>query len=531
MTHRGSILKQSLNVAFATFLSRILGLFRVMFESMVLGGGTVASAWQLAFMIPNLFRRILGEGALGTALIPVLAHTEEREGLEKVRADLTVVFAALGILLAAIVIVCSLGAILLVPHVEADYWKLALKILPLLMPYALLICFSGVVGAVLNSRKEFFLPALGAVLLNVFLIAGLAAGFFSCDIDEPEEFLWFLDMLAYLVLASGVIQLGLLLLLLKVHGVFPRFSRAPFRDCGVLRELWRLVLPGMIGAAALQLSFLADRTLASWLGPHAVPALTYTDRLVDLPIGLLAVALGSVLMANMARSAAKGDLAGMRDDLEFGLRLIWFCCVPMAVFLVLFRLPLLRLLLFRGNFTLLDLSEAAQATFFLAMGLPFFCSLKVILPAFYSRKQVTEPLVVSIVCILVNIILNLILMWPLKQGGIALATVLSSVLNNSLLLLLLFREGVRLPAARLAGCFFRTCLASALAGVLALGCLHFLTGGAVVGTVRLLAAVAVATAVFGAVYLAAYRLCGGQETGEFFRLLRRRNGGKDKANE
>ena len=188
MTHRGSILKQSLNVAFATFLSRILGLFRVMFESMVLGGGTVASAWQLAFMIPNSFRRILGEGALGTALIPVLVQTEEREGREKVRADLSVVFAVLGILLAAIVIACSLGAIWLVPHVEAEYWKLALKILPLLMPYALLICFSGVVGAVLNSRKEFFLPALGAVLLNVFLIPVWPPGSFSATSTNLRSF-------------------------------------------------------------------------------------------------------------------------------------------------------------------------------------------------------------------------------------------------------------------------------------------------------------------------------------------------------
>lgn len=530
--HQSSILKHILNMAFATLLSRVLGLFRVMFESMTLGGGTLASAWQLAFMIPNMFRRLLGEGALGTALIPVLIHTEEKEGLAKVRSDLTVVFALLGVILALVVVVMSLGAMYLAPRVSAEYWQIALKVLPVLMPYALLICFSGVVGAVLNSRQEFFLPALGAVLLNIFLIAGLAAGFgvstlqswdfenFGDWLSEGENFL---DFLASLVLASGVIQLGLLLLLLKKKHVFPDFRLAAFRDLSVLRELWKLVLPGMLGGAALQLSFLADRVLASWIGPQAVPALTYTDRLIDLPIGLLAIGIGTVLTTNMSRSAAQGNQEELVRDLSFGLRLIWFCCIPMAFFVVVFREPVLRLLLCRGNFTDADLLEAAQATLFLGMGLPFFCSLKAILPVFYAWKQVYRVLTVSVICILANILLNLILMWPLKQGGIALATVLSSLLNNTLLLILIARAGLHLPLALLGGSFFRALLSggsAAAAGwlLLDLGLKKYCS--VQTGLLWVLPLLAV---VFCAVYFAVHRACGGREGMEFFHLLRQRN--------
>lgn len=522
-------------MAFATLLSRVLGLFRVMFESMTLGGGVLASAWQLAFMIPNMFRRLLGEGALGSALIPVLIHTEERSGTQKMREDLTVVFAVLGGILAVIVAAGSLASGILAPRMSAEYWRIALQILPLLMPYTLLICFSGVIGAVLNSRKEFFLPALGAVLLNIFLIAGLGIGFLAGSGRMPvlpgftqwlREGVHFLEFLSSLVLVSGVIQLGLSLLLLHLRGAFPVLRMAVFRDLSVLRELWKLVLPGFIGGAALQVSFLADRILASWIGPQAVPALTYTDRLIDLPIGLLAIGIGSVLMTNMARSAARGDHGEISRDLTFGLRLIWFCCVPMTFFLVIFREPVLRLLLFRGNFTEQDLAEAAQATLFLGMGLPFFCSLKAILPVFYAWKQVHKVLKVSIICICANIVMNLILMWPLKQGGIALATVLSSILNNTLLLILLHRAGLILPGKELSFSFGRAVLAAAAAGAAGWGVLRFVFQEYSSVQSGLLWVLPLLAMVFCAIYFAVHRVCGGKECVEFFHLLRQRNGRK-----
>ena len=403
-------LKSSLGVAFATLLSRALGLVRVMFEARVLGGGSVASAWFLAFSIPNLFRRLLGEGALGTALIPLVAQAEAEHGPDKVRRDLGVVFAVLSLILALVVALIAGGALglrafarsetgaAMFPLLATERMQLVLAILPLLMPYAFFICLVGVVGAVLNTRKEFVLPALGALLLNFFLIGGLGWGYYRAI--PPAGLPQFLNVLSFLVLGSGALQLVLMLLLLWYHGRFPSLKRESFRDCAILKQLWKLVLPGMIGGAALQISFLVDRMLAIWLGPQAVPALNNVDRIVDLPIGIFALALGSVLMANMAQAAARGSREELAEDLVFSLRHVYFVCIPMAVLVMLFWQPLIRMLCLGGNYTESDLEATRYVAIFYGAGIPSFCVLKVVLPVYYAlmngdRKRVQhhpEPL-------------------------------------------------------------------------------------------------------------------------------------------
>lgn len=214
---RAGILKSSFGVAAATLFSRVLGLLRVMLETRVLGGGAFASAWYLAFSIPNLFRRLLGEGALGTALIPLISQLEEEHGPDRVRRDLSVIFSLLSLLLAILVIVIAAGSLGLrsaahtqfalthFPLLATERLQLTLGILPLLMPYALFICLIGVIGAVLNTRKVFVLPALGALLLNLFLIGALALGYFRGIAVESLE--TFLRILSFLVLLSGATQL------------------------------------------------------------------------------------------------------------------------------------------------------------------------------------------------------------------------------------------------------------------------------------------------------------------------------------
>ena len=513
--HQKNILRSSLGVAFATLLSRILGLGRVMLEAAVLGGGTIASGWSLAFMVPNLFRRLLGEGALGTALIPLIVRTEREKGMEQVRRDLGQVFLALSALLAAIVVFVSLGAWLCRPLAHSDHAKLALSLLPLLMPYALFICLIGVIGAILNSRKVFLLPALGSLLLNIFLIAGLGAWLWRGrdNADLPK----LLQELSLLTLASGAVQLILFLLLLHRHGGLPRFRQQGRRDPAVLGELWRLVLPGLVAYAALQVSFLADRLIASWIGPLAVPALTYTDRIVDLPIGIFAVALGSVLMPALSRSAAAGDWAAMRGDIVFGLRLTAFICMPAAAFVIGFWRPVAELLFLRGNFTEENLRAMTWTMIFYGSGLPLFCSLKVLLPAFYSRRDMRRPLYVSLGCISLNIVLNLLLMKPLAQGGIALATVIASCGNNLTLLLLLRRDGLLPPLRSWAPALLRSLIAAILAVVAVLAAMKGIWEPASAA-----GRVVLAATLFGAVYLVIHGVSGGGEGREMLNSLRRR---------
>ena len=198
-----------------------------------------------------------------------------------------------------------------------------------------------------------------------------------------------------------------------------------------------MVLPGFLGAGALQISFLLDRLLALCLGNHAVPALFYSDRIVFLSIGVFAVSMGGVLLPDMSKLAAKNDTAAMGDTLRFGIRQLFFVCVPAAAFTFICRGELIQLLFMRGAFDQKAFDATSWALAFYSLGIPFFAIIKVALSGFHARKEMDTPVKISIICISVNLILNLILMWPLKQGGIALATVISSILNNFLLLFIL----------------------------------------------------------------------------------------------
>ena len=525
--NRSQILKSSLGTALATLASRMLGLIRVALEARVLGGGELCSGWHLGVAIPNLFRRLLGEGALGTALIPIVAETEKTRGVEAVRRELGVVFALLGALLAVIVILVGGGAWLL-ERLTVDatgFWgtermHICLKLLPLLMPYAFFICLVGVIGSVLNYSRVFVLPALGALLLNIFLIGGLGVLWYFCR-GDLGQIGGYLPLLAGLVLISGAVQLALMLILLAIYGRFPKWSLRTFRESDVGKRLFKLALPGMIGGAALQVSFLVDRSLAMLLGPQAVPALTFVDRIVDVPIGIFAVSLAAVLMATMARSALEGG-DKLADDLAFGLRHVSFACMPLAALVVFFHEPMLRLLCRGGNYTESDLAAAHYVAIFYGMGIPLYCSLKVILPAFYARKIMDKPLYCSLAAIAVNIVLNLILMYPLKQGGIALATVISSLVNNALLLWLLRRGGLKLHVGEVLPAGVRSFVLAVATGA---GCfyLHRLwRGQGVRPWLAELGMFAAISALFAAVYFLASVLCRAREPREFLGMLRRR---------
>ena len=525
--NRSQLLKSSFGAAFATLASRALGLIRVSLEARVLGGGDICSAWHLAIAIPNLFRRLLGEGALGTALIPIVAETEKAKGADEVRRELGVIFAMLGTILAAIVILLGGGAWIL-ERVTAnttgffgtERMRICLQLLPLLMPYAFFICLVGVIGSVLNYSRVFVLPALGALSLNIFLVGGLAYLRLASG-GKLEDVAAYLPFLSILVLISGAIQLVLMLILLAVYGRFPRWSLQKFRDLGVTKKLFKLALPGIIGGAALQMSFLADRGMAMWLGAQAVPALTFVDRIVDVPIGIFALSLATVLMATMARSALEGN-DKLADDLAFGLRHVCFLCIPLAMLVIFFHEPMLRLLCRGGNYTESDLAAAHLVAVFYGMGIPFFCSLKVILPAFFARKIMDKPLYCSLTAISVNIVLNLILMWPLKQGGIALATTVASLVHNTLLLTLLHRGGVSLKPREVVPCLVRSLLLALFTGGGAFLLHRFCRGVGECPWWIELALLGVSLSLFGGSYFLGSVLCRAREVGEFIGMLRRR---------
>ncbi len=440
----GKLLKNSLGVSLATLASRILGLFRVRLEAFALGGGTTASIWALTLAIPNLLRRLLGEGALGAALIPLYAEAERDDGIPAARRALAQALSVVGIILAAIVVLCStLAYIFGKTHFWLDSEFLhservqgICELLPLILPYTFFICLTGVIGAVLNYANVFVRPALTSLFFNICMISGLAAGVL---LELPSDQM--LILLSVVTPVAGAVQFLLMLWMLRSCGKFPIFSRQIFRELAFTKQLFKNAAPGIIGYGMLQLSFLIDRLLALYLGDQAVPALTYVDRVIDLPIGLFAVSLGSVLMASMTHAAAASDWEAMKEQLNFSMRHVWFITAPMAAGVIFFNQDILGVLCLGGKYTVSDLEAARYVAVFYGMGVPFFCSLKIILPAFYSRKDMKRPFYVSMLTVLLNVVLNVILMFPMRQSGLALATVVASAANNSLLLYLLAKDG------------------------------------------------------------------------------------------
>jgi len=449
--------------------SRLLGMVRDILMADVIGGKTLMSAWVLAFTIPNVFRRLLGEGALGAALVPLMSRDliDGREGKELARRRFATLFASLGALLAVISMAIAGISLALAPFVKLERFKLILEILPIVAPYALFACLSGVAGAALNSLRKFTLPALTASLLNVFLIAALLlAGKLGFEGVSA------LRLLAFAALGAGGAQLLAMLLLLRSagtplvagNGVAKTLALlAKDMKTGLGKEVWRLAVPGMIGAGALQISFLIDRGLAIALGDYAAAALYYSDRIVFLSVGILAVGMGGVILPDISRSAGSDNPKKAAETIIFALRQILFLCVPAAFFTFFFGHGVVDLLFTRGAFDGDALDEVVWALSFYAWGIPLFSTSKILVAGFYAHKEMRKPVKIAALCVGVNIILNLILMWPLKQGGIALATVASSLLGNLLLALFLRKLLPEIKFSKIAIPAFRAATAAAIA--------------------------------------------------------------------
>ena len=313
---------------------------------------------------------------------------------------------------------------------------------PVVMPYCVLICLIGIITSLLNSLRSFVLPALASLLLNACLIAALALGAAGFCRGSSVEFL---RMLGISVLISGALELVVLGGLLKKFGMVPEFSKRSILNFSAISEILKLALPGLIGMSALQVSVLCDRAIAMSIDNNAAAALTYSDRLIYLPIGIFAVAFGTVSLSVMSEAAAAKKLKSMLMMLFSSMRQLLFITIPLAVYMLFFGRNLLDILFRRGAFDETALNASAYALFWYAFGIPAYAATKVTVSGFYSRKQMKTPVYVSIVCIVLNVILSLSLMHPMRQGGIALATAVTAYLNNFILLYILRRDLGRMP--------------------------------------------------------------------------------------
>jgi len=423
-----SMLRAAAKVGSWTMLSRILGFVRDIFLARILGAGALADAFFIAFKLPNFFRRMFAEGTLTVALVPVLAE-ERKKGEEDAHAYLN---ALAGLLLAALLVFTILGMacmpwllLIFAPgfHDEPDRWQQALHLARWMFPYLAMISLAAMSWAVLNAYRKFSVAAASPALLNVALI--FAAIVLAPSFENPAE------ALAIGVLLGGALQLAIQFPALKRIGWVPKPSWRPRMPA--IGQTMALFGPAVLGIAAVQINILVGTVLATLLPTGAVSYLYYADRIVQLPLALFGIAMGTALLPALSDHLANHRPQEAKRELCQGLTWLTWITLPAMLGLLYLAEPIIRTLFEHGKFTLEDARATAHVLQAYSVGLIAFCWARVLSIACYAEKDAKAPMRYAAISVAANIILALILIKPLGYVGLALATALASFINVGLL--------------------------------------------------------------------------------------------------
>ncbi|AZM97283.1 MULTISPECIES: murein biosynthesis integral membrane protein MurJ [Halomonadaceae] len=435
---RRGLMRSGLVVSAMTMLSRVMGLVRDVVVATFLGAGNGSDAFFVAFKIPNFLRRLFAEGAFNQAFVPVLSEYSTQRSKQEIRELLNAVAGSLTAILALITALAMLGAPWLVwvfaPGFGRDPEKLAMTadMLRLTFPYLLLISLTAFSGSVLNTWNRFAVPAFTPVLLNISLIG--AALLLMPLMEEPAM------ALAWGVLIAGAAQLAFQVPFLLRLGLLPT-PWPNFAHEGVKRIL-KLMAPALFGVSVSQINLLLDTVLASLLTAGSVSWLYYSDRLVELPLGVFGVAIGTIILPALSKRHAEQSTEHFSAMLDWAIRVVLLLGVPAALALAVLAEPFLITLFHYGAMTDTDIQMAAMSLRAYAFGLVAFMLIKVLAPGFFARQDTKTPVKVGIIAMVANMVFNLLLIWPLAHAGLALATALSAFLNAGLLGYLLYRQKV-----------------------------------------------------------------------------------------
>ena len=432
-----SLIRAAATVGSFTMISRVTGFVRDVLIAAILGAGPVADAFFVAFKLPNFFRRLTAEGSFTVAFVPLFAGTLEADGVAAAKRFASDVLAMMCAALLALTLAMEL-AMPWVMHVLApgfvatpDRFALAVELTRITFPYLPLISLVALYGGILNSLDRFAAMAAAPILLNLILIGAMIG--FADRLETPGH------VLAWGVAAAGLAQLIWLIMAARRDG-WTLTLRLPKATPGV-RKLFRLMLPAMLGAGVMQINLLIDMVLASTLPLGSISFLYYADRVNQLPLGVIGVAIGTALLPMLSRQWRAGDGAAALETqnraLEFGALLT----VPAAVGIGVLATPIITVLFERGAFEATDTAATAAAMIAFAGGLPAFVLVKVLQPGFFAREDTRTPVKVAAAAVVLNLVLNLILMQYLAHVGLALATAISSWMNGLVLARLLGRSG------------------------------------------------------------------------------------------
>ncbi len=438
-----NLLKALATVGGMTFISRLLGFVRDTLIARIFGAGMATDAFFVAFKIPNLLRRISGEGAFSQAFVPILSEYRKQRTPEATKALINHVSSLLGLFLVGITIIGMLAAPLIVrltsPGFVGDPAKFALTsdLLRITFPYILFISLVSMAGGVLNAHSKFQVPAFTPVWLNLSFIT--AALFVAPHFNNSVY------VLAWAVFAGGIIQLLYQLPSLQKIGMLPRYALNT-QDEGV-RRILKLMGPAIFGVSVAQISIVLNNVFASFMPTGSVSWLYYADRLMEFPTGVLGVALGTILLPSLSKAHVDKSAAEFSQLLDWGLRLTFMLAIPAAVAMAVLSKPLVASLFYYGKFTAIDVAQTERALIAYSLSLLGLIMVKVLAPGFYARQNVKTPVKIAIFTLVMTQIFNVLFLYftPLRHAGLALAVGLGACLNATLLWVNLQRSGAFVP--------------------------------------------------------------------------------------
>ncbi len=436
------LFKSTAIVSMMTFLSRILGFVRDIVIARIFGAGVGADVFFVAFKIPNFLRRLFAEGAFSQAFIPVLAEYRERgdKDLKELIANtsgtlalLLFVITIIGVVLAPVlVVIFAPGFIENKPKLD-----LAGDLLMITFPYLFFISLTALAGSILNSFGKFAAPAFTPVFLNLSLIS--SALWLSPQLEQPVM------ALAWGVFIGGVVQLAFQIPFLISIKQLPK-PKWGWKNSGV-QKILKLMIPAMFGVSVSQINLLLDTLLASFLVTGSISWLYYSDRLVEFPLGIVGIALATVILPSLSKKHAAASKAEFSHTIDWALRWVFIIGTPAAIGLIVLAEPLLLTLFQYGEFKAEDAHQASLSLMAYGLGLLPFIFIKVLAPGYFARQDIKTPVKIGIIAMVTNMVLNVILMLQFAHVGLALATALSAGLNAALLFVGLRKLAVYQPGS------------------------------------------------------------------------------------
>jgi len=429
MSEQHQITKAATIIGTGTLLSRIFGFLRDMVVAYFFGAGMAADAFFVAFRIPNLWRKLVGEGSLTISFIPVYTEYLTQRSEEETREVTHIAFTVAGIALLILTIFGILFSPILIRLIAPGFvripekFQLTVTLNQIIFPYLFFMGLFALCMGILNSLRHFFAPAFAPVFLNICII--ISVFLFYHAFQRPVM------SLAIGVLAGGVIQFLFQIPFLLKRRISFRFN-FNFRHPAIKR-IGSLMIPGLIGTAVYQINVFVDTIFASFLPGGSVSYLWFADRLMEFPLGIFAFAIGMAALPSFSALVSQGKMGEFKETLFFAFRLVSFVSIPAMVGLIALKTPIVNLLYQRGKFDYFATEMTVRALLCYAVGLWAIAGSRTIVPAFYSLQDTRTPLKIAMICLGANVILNSILIYPLKHAGLALATSLSSILNLILL--------------------------------------------------------------------------------------------------